>query len=62
MRDTKTIVSTSEGRRIVAMGAVFLNDKPVSGFDEIDVNPGDILRVGKTHITVITEEMLSSLK
>lgn len=44
----KTAASNSEARRLVAQGAVRLNDEPIADPDaEVEVRDGDVLQVGK---------------
>ena len=51
-------VSMSQGRRAVAMGAVKINDKPVSLEDDIEIKAGDVVKVGARISVVVTAEHL----
>ena len=53
-------VSNSFSRRMILSGAIRLNGNVISDITEIvDVNPGDVLWIGKHERIEITEEFLT---
>jgi len=44
------------------MGAVFVNDEKKPDFGEVEVNVGDVVRIGRTREFVVTEELLQKIK
>lgn len=57
------IVSTSDARRLATLGAVTVNGKPVDVRDAagMEVEAGDVVRVGKRSVAVIEDPMPSNL-
>ncbi len=63
LADLRLTVSRSEGRRVVCMGLVTLNGEPVTDIEtDVDVNIGDVVRVGKRKEITITQEILDNGK
>jgi tyrosyl-tRNA synthetase len=59
LKQADAFVSSSEGRRCVMMGAVRINNAPVTELvDEIDVEVGDVIQIGRTKKITITKEIL----
>jgi len=51
-------ISMGEGRRMVGMGAVRVNGEVQKNLEEVEVQVGDKVQVGKRKEFVVTEEML----
>jgi tyrosyl-tRNA synthetase len=51
-------MSMGEGRRMVGMGAVRVNGEVQKNLEEVEVQVGDKVQVGKRKEFVVTEEML----
>ena len=55
-------ISRNEGRRLVVGGIAKLNGEPITNItEELEVQPGDELTVGKHRKVKITQEMLEKL-
>ena len=57
LQKTNSVISISQGRRMVAQRAVKINGNVVEGANEVDVQVGDILQVGSRNFT-ITQDFL----
>lgn len=58
LSDTRQVVSMSQGRRAVCMGAIEINGEKITDITtEVEVEIGDVIKIGKREIT-ITQEML----
>ena len=53
------IVSTSEGKRIVTLGAVKVNDETVSDLN-VEVKKGDVIQVGKFRKWIVNFALCSA--
>ena len=58
---TGSAVSNSESRRLLFGGAVFLNGNRLNltglSESEVDVKPGDVLKVGKRSVTITQKHL-----
>jgi len=58
LAETRMTVSMSEGRRCIVMGAVKLNGETITDLDqEVEVNPGDTIQVGKRSVAITDEDI-----
>ena len=59
---TKCAISKREGRRYVESRIVRVNGYIIENAEELDIKPGDILKVGNSRPEIeITEELIKSL-
>ena len=58
---TKRCISMAEVRRYVSKGIVTLNDEVVPQ-DDVEIQDGDVIGVGRSIREVITQEVLDGLK
>ena len=51
-------LSMSEGRRLISMGAVRVNGEEKTDTEEIEIEVGDVIQIGKRRTFVVRKEML----
>ena len=62
LTDAKLTVSRSQGRRLTFQGGVFINDELITDpWQDVEVNIGDTIRVGKHKQVEVTQDMLEGV-
>ena len=62
LSDAKMTVSRSQGRRLTFQGGVFINDELITDpWKDVEVNIGDVIRVGKNKEVEVTQEILENV-